>query len=292
MSSKGNLPESYEEWVQILDGKGLMPIEFLLPQIRTPVSRNLPRLMGSQEPSNDKTIERLKKKCQELGPWGYGIQLTPGVVTESQPAALGRMIYRSHLISDTTIELLGDDLRASSVLDMASNHGYFALELAHAGAKKAVGVDFRRENIQKSNFLSEHFKIENVEFRQQNVYDLDISEKFDVVYNLGLFYHITDPYLLMKHTYDMCTRLAVIDSVMHREPVSAYIQTIDKDITVHAEGEFTMELHPTYRAMIDLMKAVGFKDIHEVVAVAPASGEIAAHKLYEQGQRRCLIGFK
>ena len=53
---------------------------------------------------------------------------------------------------------------------------------------------------------------------------------------------------------------------MHREPVSAFLQMLNKDVSRHSEGEYNVELHPTYRAMIDLMYAVGFTRVMEVVA--------------------------
>ncbi len=68
-----------------------------------------------------------------------------------------------------------------------------------------------------------------------------------MVYNLGLFYHVTDPFKLMELTYALCNKFAVIDSIVHKEPVSAFIQFIDKQNHDHAEGKYVMELHPTYR---------------------------------------------
>jgi len=90
--------------------------------------------------------------------------------------------------------------------------------------------------------------------------------------------------------YPAETLVAVIDSFMHREPVSAFIHASDKDVSQHAEGAYDIELHPTYRAMIDLMHAVGFRNIVEAVAVeAP---DKCPHKLYDTRVRRCLVGIK
>jgi len=280
----------YAKWLSFLKKKGLFSVEHLLPVIETPCPTDLPALMAYGATIMIADEELLKAEIGRLKPWGYGIQLRPGVSTEKTEEALTRMIYRSHLITDTVRNILGESFHSSSVLDMACNHGYFSVEAAFHGARKVVGVDLRPENIAKANFLKNYFRTENVEFRVQNVYDLDASEEFDVVYNLGLFYHITDPYLLMKHTYDMCGKFAVVDSIMHKEPVSAFLQMVNKDVSSHAEGDFVVELHPTYRAMIDLMHAVGFKDIREVVPVGDSNK--VPHTLYDRHDRRCLIGFK
>lgn len=282
--------ERYRKWVQILRQKRLFTVEHLLPLIKTPCPPDLPELMAYGATLEIEDEAKLKADIAKLQPWGYGIQLRPGVTTAKHEESLPRMIFRSRLITDTVRAILGETIHSCSFLDLACNHGYFSVEAAFHGAKQVVGVDLRVENIAKANLLKKYFKTENVEFRVQNVYDLDASEKFDVVYNLGLFYHITDPYRLMQHTYNMCGKFAVVDSIMHKEPVSAFLQMVNKNVSSHSEGEFVVELHPTYRAMIDLMQAVGFKDIQEVVPVE--DGNRVQHSLYDRHDRRCLIGFK
>jgi len=280
----------YRNWLADLKQKGLFPVEHLLPLIEVSCTADLPEMMAQGANVVIQDEAELTAEIERLSPWGYGIQLRPNIATEAGKVSVRRMIYRSHLITGAVLSVLDKRLQSSSVLDMACNHGYFAVEAAFHGARKVLGVDLRKQNIAKANFLKNYFQVDNVEFRVQDVYDLDTSEKFDVVYNLGLFYHVTDPYHLMQKTYDMCGNFAVIDSIMHKEPVSAFIQMVDKDVTAHAEGNYVVELHPTYRAMIDLMHAVGFKDIKEVVALKESRK--LPHKLYDCHDRRCLIGFK
>ena len=153
-------------------------------------------------------------------------------------------------------------------------------------------MDLRSENIAKAEFLKEYFGIKNASFRRQDIYDLDPKERFDVVFNLGVLYHVTDPYRLMQLTYDLCRRFAVVDSIMHKEPVSAFIQRVNKDTSSDPEGRYTVELHPTYRAVIDLMHAVGFKQVIEIVREPLGEGRDCPHELYDRLDRRCLIGFK
>ena len=242
----------------------------------------------AQKQINQQTV---KKHIQDLSPWGYGIQLREGVTT-APPLALERMTYRSHLISGTVRRLLGKELVNSTFIDFACNHGYFSLEMAYFGARQVTGLDLRSKNIAKANFLKDYFGIKNTIFRQQDIYDLDSTRQFDVVFNLGILYHITDPYKLMQLTYNLCKRFAVVDSIMHKEPVSAFIQRVSKDTSKHAEGKFDVELHPTYRAVIDLMHAVGFKQVIELVRKPLGQGRDCPHDLYDRMDRRCLIGFK
>jgi hypothetical protein len=79
----------------------------------------------------------------------------------------------------------------------------------------------------------------------------------------------------------------VIDTVCHREPVSAYLMLGDRDVDKADEGRAQWELHPTYRAVIDTILAAGFSDVLEVVGHAEPP-----HEWYEAGQRRCFLAFK
>jgi predicted RNA methylase len=282
----------YQNWLAALKNKSLFPTEMLLSQYAVPCPRTLPALMASGDTIVGAKPDQLRKRIQQLRPWGYGVQLMQGVKTEPAQISMDRMIYRSHLISGAVKNLLGDDLQNSTFIDFACNHGYFTLEMAHAGARSALGVDLRAENVAKAEFLNSHFGLKNAAFRQQDIYSLDASEPYDVVFNLGVLYHITDPYRLLQLSFDLCKRFAVIDSIMHKEPVSAYIQRVNKDVSIHAEGKFDVELHPTYRAVIDLMYSVGFKQVIELVRAPDPGGDNCPHDLYDRHDRRCLIGFK
>ncbi len=282
----------YRAWMANLKGRSLWGTEYLLPQLPVPCPRALPELMASGEQRREASDDELKQRIQQLRPWGYGIQLRKGVKTENHPVALERMIFRSHLISGAIRQLIGEAMGTSSFIDFACNHGYFTLEMAHFGALNALGIDMRAENVAKAQFLRDHFEIAAARFVQQDIYALNASKKYDVVMNLGILYHITDPYRLMKLSYDLCRRFAVVDSIMHKEPVSAFIQCVNKNTENHAEGKFSVELHPTYRAVIDLMHAVGFRQIIEVVRAPAVNGDDCPHDLYDRHDRRCLIGFK
>jgi 2-polyprenyl-3-methyl-5-hydroxy-6-metoxy-1,4-benzoquinol methylase len=283
--------ERYVEWMARLRKAGLVKAEQLLPQLRVPCPTALPHLM-THGGSRKVNLDALRQEVASHRPWGYGIQLAPGVATEPSLVALQRMIYRSHLISGAVGQLLGDERPDCTLVDFACNHGYFTLENAFLGMRQCTGLDLRAENVAKAEFLKRHFRIENANFVQQDIYDLDSSQKFDVVLNLGVMYHITDPWSLVKLSYDMCKRFAVLDTIMHKEPFSGYVQRVNKDTAKHAEGKFEMELHPTYRACIDLMHAVGFHDVIEIVPDQADPALRCPHELYDRFDRRCLIGFK
>lgn len=53
---------------------------------------------------------------------------------------------------------------------------------------------------------------------------------------------------------------------------------------------FPVELHPTYRALIDTMHDAGFVDLVELIADAGDDGRVSDY--YRSHIRRCIVGFK
>ncbi len=291
MTSRFELEDShkrYDEWLHSQRKNELLPKERLIPLLEVPVPNEPPALMQSKMHINEDQKKDLLARVQALIPWGgYVIQLADGVLTGSGLNS-EHTIYRAHLICNAVKQLAGKSFADYSVLDMACNHGYIGLQCAFDGAKETLGCDLRKANIKKAQLLKEHFEIENASFKCEDVYQLDTQ--FDVVLNLGLLYHVTDPYLLIAKTYDTCRQFAVVDTITHLAPVSAFIQRTNKNNQHHAEGRYNVEYQPTYHALLDLMHAVGFKDLVEVVP-APST-PAATHPLYDAYQRRCIIGFK
>jgi trans-aconitate methyltransferase len=170
---------------------------------------------------------------------------------------------------------------------MGCHSGFFSFDVASRGVQRVTGVELRDENIRQARFLQAHYQLPAIEFIQSDIMSWQPSGPFTAVMNLGLLYHVIDPITLVRKTYDWCTDFAVIDTVCHKEPVSAYIAAFNKDIARSGEGKYTAELHPTYRALIDTMHDAGFTDLIELIA---GSGRIAG--IYEKRTRRCIVGFK
>jgi 2-polyprenyl-3-methyl-5-hydroxy-6-metoxy-1,4-benzoquinol methylase len=279
--------QRYGAWLGKQKKYGLLRREYLIPQLKVETPNTLPPMMASRPDMGSAEKRQLRKEVKALAPWGYSIHLTDGVLT-SIPAALDRTVFRAHLIGNAIRHFSGGDLAGQTVFDMACNHGYFGLQCAFDGARSVFGSDLRELNIKKAELLKRHFRIDNVTLAVENVY-AGVGQ-YDIVLNLGLLYHVTDPYKLMQMTYDLCGRFAVVDTITHLDQVSAFIQITNKDKDGFAEGEFSVEYHPTYRALLDLMHAVGFKGLVEVVPVE-AEGR-ATNPLYDKLERRCIIGFK
>lgn len=268
------------------------PLEFLVPRMFREIAAQWPEYMSEQRGHLDLSREQLVERVRLLDPWLVPFRLGHDVCTIDLDAKAGRQnvknyLFRRDLITGTVAEVLGDDLAESTVLDVGCNAGFFSLDLAARGAKHVDGIDLREANIARAQFVKEHYGAENVDFRVSDADDLAAGRQWDVVLNLGVLYHVVNPLQLIRQTYELCRRFAIIDTVVHLEPVSAYFLIGDKDAEHPTEGREEWELHPTYRAAIETIKYAGFADVVEIVGKGKH-----AHPLYASGGRRCFLAIK
>jgi hypothetical protein len=232
--------------------------------------------------------------------WGYFMPLAPGVgtlgaVDQLQGGALlskYRSLYRLNFIMGGLAHLCGGDLQRLSVLDMACNWGAFAIESALRGSTDVEGFDIRKQNVDRAGRLADYFSVPQARFSVSDVFEFEPGRRYDVVLNLGLMYHITKPFELVRRSYELCNQLAVIDTVVHREPFSGFILGTGEHAPDHAATAIGCELHPTYRALIDLAYLVGFKEVVELQGTPPAGWSDFASDPYGSGNRRCIVAFK
>jgi 2-polyprenyl-3-methyl-5-hydroxy-6-metoxy-1,4-benzoquinol methylase len=268
------------------------PVEYLLPRIVRDVDVSWPDYLSPH--AQIATREELIATVGSLAPWSVPFRLAHDVNTMDQSTmeaqvANVRALYRRELITATVADLLGDELGRTTVLDIGCNAGFFSLDIAGRGAQHVDGVDLRPANIAQARFVAAHYGVDNVEFHVSDVDAFASTQQWDVVFNLGVLYHVTNPIELVQRTYELCRKFAVIDTVCHREPVSAYFLFSDKDVESRTEGRADWEFHPTYRGAIDTIRYAGFSRVVEVVGTHRPG---ARHPLYESGGRRCFVAFK
>jgi 2-polyprenyl-3-methyl-5-hydroxy-6-metoxy-1,4-benzoquinol methylase len=282
----------YSEWKQSIGGAERLGTEYLVPRIRKQIEAQWPPPFTSRRRRHrDMSHEELRARVENLGPWMTPFPLAEGITTMSEGtaknAAAYRMAFRRELICGTVADLLGSDAAETRVLDIGCNNGLFSLDLSDRGVGHVHGIDLRASNIAQAMFLRDHYGIDNVEFTVSDADDLGTQDQWDVVLNLGVLYHVVNPLQFIRQTYELCRDFAIIDTVVHHEPVSAYFLFGDKDVALPEEGRENYEFHPTYRAAIDTINYAGFRDVFEIVGESKTP-----HGLYANGTRRCFLAIK
>lgn len=290
----GTSQERYKLWRASQNGP--QPAEYLLPRIVREVHCEWPPFM--RRSARTMPEDALRAKLAELGPWYVPFALGDPVVntmefTDNFGAAIfaddnaQRMQFRTELIGGTLTRVFGDQMRQMTVLDIGCNSGWFTFDLAERGARSVDGVDLRAHNIEQARFLRDYFELDTTRFDVADAMSFDDERRWDIVLNLGVLYHVTDPLRLLQRTYELCERFAVVDTICHPEPFSGFVLFDTKDASHPHEGRESWEFHPTYRGAIDALRYAGFREVIEIVATdATASG------LYRGGGRRCFLAVK
>jgi len=150
----------------------------------------------------------LQRRISELGDWFHNIDLH-GVSTSPQhflgdyPSIKWKKIAPS----------LPLDLRGSTVLDIGCNAGFYSLEMKRRGADRVVAVDVDDRYLRQAQFAAEMLHLE-IEFRKCSVYDVDsIPGQFDIVFFMGLFYHLRYPLFALDKIIKKVGRTLVFQSI-------------------------------------------------------------------------------
>ncbi len=292
------LSDRYGEFVGRGKAAGLHEVEQLVPLLTVPLAAS-----AAEEWANahgDPARARVLLAQVPPREWGYFMQLAPGIGTLGELGQLNagqqlsrlRSLYRLNFIMGGLTQLCGGSLQGRSLLDMACNWGAFAIEAALRGASDVEGFDIRKQNVERAHRLAEHFSVPQARFSVSDVFEFAPGRAYDIVLNLGLMYHITKPFELVKRSFELCNQIAVIDTVVHREPFSGFILGTGEHAPDHAATAIGCELHPTYRALIDLAYLVGFREVVELQGTPPPEWTDFASDPYGCGNRRCIVAFK
>jgi 2-polyprenyl-3-methyl-5-hydroxy-6-metoxy-1,4-benzoquinol methylase len=257
--------DRFTKWWFWADGNGLHSVEFLFPRLT--VATSVEPFAFERRFADEKRRAPSRAMIDTHAPWAYQVEFGRHASTRCvrDAADWNYHRYRGSLLVDTTARLMGDAAADMTVLDVGCHCGVFALEFAEHGFGQVQGVDLRPENIRQANFLKESFAVPNVSFSVLNARDILQATPADIVFCGGLLYHVTFPLELLRNLFQLTRQYLVLDSLAHKEPISAFHLVCNKDVSYSAEGESPYEYHPTYRALGEALHAVGFTSIYEIV---------------------------
>lgn len=264
----GNHPEQsndqfFTRFCLWAEANGFNTAEFLLPQIHLQNAIE-PFLFERQFAATGKAAPT-QQEMSRFNPWAYQVEWgdisTLGVRRDNE-WPFHR--HRGSMFPPLAAKLAGDEKSAMTVMDVASHCGVLALEFAAHGFKHVLGTDLRKENVDQANFLKSSFGIENVEFKVDNARNLK-GYKADIVFCGGLLYHVTFPVELVADLFDATEKFLIFDSLCQKHPFSGFHLCGGRDVKRSLEGDNAIELVPTYRAIIDLLRGAGFVEIYEIL---------------------------
>lgn len=138
--------------------------------------------------------DELQKQIKALAPWFHNIHLPDG--TQTAP---------DHFLGDfpafkwKDIEpFIPEDLSGKTVLDIGCNAGFYTLKLAQRGAR-VTAIDLDPHYLRQAEWVMDKYGLnDNITLKQQQVYDLaDEENSYDIVWFMGVFYHLRYPLLAL-----------------------------------------------------------------------------------------------
>lgn len=106
------------------------------------------------------------------------------------------------------------NLEGWTALDIGCNAGFYSFELAKRGAQ-VLGIDLDPHYLKQAEWAADTMGLaDKVEFRQMQVYDLaKLSENFDIIIFMGVFYHLRYPMLAMDIVTQKVNKLLVFQTL-------------------------------------------------------------------------------
>jgi len=118
-------------------------------------------------------------------------------------------------------DLLNKPLDTARVLDLACGEGVYAIETALRGAE-VIAQDARTERMGEGAEAAKRLGLNSLTFEQGDVRNISVVShgSFDVIYLLGMLYHLDEPdsFYVVRNLYEMCRGFIVIDTHISHAP--------------------------------------------------------------------------
>jgi tRNA (mo5U34)-methyltransferase len=149
-----------------------------------------------------------RRAIADLGPWFHNLHLPDGLETcpEHWAGDFPRwkwLEFEAHIPSDMT---------GWRVLDVGCNAGFYSFELGRRGAD-VLGIDIDPHYLAQARWAAERFGLPSVRFECCPIYELDATERFDLIVFMGVFYHLRYPLLALDLLARLRPRLMVFQTL-------------------------------------------------------------------------------
>src|ERR1700722_10511200 len=182
--------------------------------------------------------------------------------------------YRHADLLSTFIDRCGAiprDLTGKKVLDIGCYLGGASLLLAAMGAQ-VVAIEEVKKYVDCLSYIRDSFGLESLQIRNLSLYDLtadEFQDEFDVVLFAGVLYHLSDPVLGMRITFDAVkpggTCLLETGAMRSQERICEYAGKNERTKGTKGANWF----FPSPLVVTEMMDEVGYRDVRPFVQYLP-----------------------
>ncbi|ASQ44770.1 TIGR04290 family methyltransferase [Legionella clemsonensis] len=136
----------------------------------------------------------VEQEIKKLEPWFHNIHLPDGRQTAPDHPLGDFPSFKWQKIQNA----IPMDLTGWRVLDIGCNAGFYSVELAKRGAE-VLAIDLDEHYLRQAQWVASQFEVESrITFKCMQVYDLAHKDyQFDLVWFMGVFYHLRYPLLAL-----------------------------------------------------------------------------------------------
>jgi tRNA (mo5U34)-methyltransferase len=248
-------------------------------------------------------------RIEELKPWFHNLHLPSGEQTAPEHPLGDFPSFKWQQIAPH----LPADLSGWRAIDIGCNAGFYSFELARRGAT-ITAIDIDAHYLQQARWAAEQFDlISRITFKQMQVYDLARSEeRYDLVWFMGVFYHLRYPFLALNIVAQKVERLMVFQTLTTPgDEVLAPENDPDLDereillergwpkmsfIEGRLAGDPTNWWIPNHACVQAMLRSSGLKVLanpaHEVYLCEPAANCPSELTDYCAAELRCAVGIE
>ncbi|MGI8688846.1 MAG: class I SAM-dependent methyltransferase [Thermomicrobiales bacterium] len=240
------------------------------------------------------SLDSLTAGLSERAPWFYSLRFTNGATTEGiteDIAAIHRT--RTDAIFSHLDRLFGERWDAVRCLDIACHEGWFSLQTAVRGASSVLSYDIRPEHIAKAQWLRDVTGLTQTHFEVRDLFALDPATlgTFDLVFFVGIFYHLENPMAALRIARNLTRGVCVLEGQVARQQEIAIgwgpvgMERRGPGLValpgepVHAHQPAGIVLVPTLEALRLMLLHAGFREVHLVL---PAQSAYEAFQTYDR----------
>lgn len=201
-------------------------------------------------------VEELRTRASEIQ-WYHSMDLGHGVKTRGISGDTERSLKRLQV----------PDLRGKRVLDVGTWDGFYSFEAERQGASRVLAVDQDPWGGlgSKAGFdLAREVYGSKIEDKVLDVMDLspDMVGTFDVVFFLGVLYHLRHPLLALEKIYSVTDGVLILETAVDRlltaVPVAAFYPRDS------LKGDPSNWWGPNIRGVVEMLKAAGFSRVEVI----------------------------
>jgi SAM-dependent methyltransferase len=217
--------------------------------------------------------EALSEKLRLWEPWGHRIDFDNGISTKDFKR---RIPFSEHPLNkfalvETAIPFreIGD----ARLLDIGCCAGYNSIHAAMKYGARCTGIDVVPPYIESARFLSETAGIK-AQFLIASAETFSRPEEFDVALHFGTLYHLPNPVLSLRTTFDNLRPggYLALETQVYDHPEDANICYF-----MHMQNNDPTNFWALSSSVLTkCLELVGFRDMRELLKVVPKEG-LAQH---------------